>query len=225
MRLGSVRLPNKALLPLKGGAVIEHAMRALRRVPAAVHALLTDAASAAKLAPLAERENFQLFQGPAEDVLKRYCLAADFYAVSRVVRATGDNPLVSADLAEALLTLHARGQLDLSHFVGLPLGTGIEVVETEALEQAERQSRCAYEREHLTTYLYRHAGRFRIAHLPCPSACYLPGARVTLDTESDYRLISRIFEDLYRGEPLATEEVVGWCKANGDLCRTAAVPG
>jgi spore coat polysaccharide biosynthesis protein SpsF len=220
VRLGSERLPNKALLPLKGGVVIEHAMRALKRVPAAVHALLTDDASADRLARCAEREDFRLYKGPTEDVLKRYCLAAEFYEVTRVVRATGDNPLVSAALAEALLKQHARRKLQLSHFVGMPLGTGVEAVETEALLRADDQSRCAYEREHLTTYIYRNADHFRIAHLPCPSDCYLPAARVTLDTESDYRLISRIFDDLYQGEPVAVEAIVGWFKKNRDLCRS-----
>lgn len=192
-------------------------MRALRQVPAAVHALLTDEASFDRLAPLAEREKFRLFKGPAEDVLKRYCLAADLYEVTRVVRATGDNPLVSASLAKALLALHARQRLHLSHFVGMPLGTGVEAVEAEALHQAERQSRCAYEHEHLTTYIYRQSEHFRVAHLSCPRSCYLPTARVTLDTQSDYRLISRIFDDLYEGEPVTTEAVVSWFKQNRDL--------
>ena len=43
VRLGSRRLPRKALLPLGDSTVIRQAMRALRRVPAGVHALLTDA--------------------------------------------------------------------------------------------------------------------------------------------------------------------------------------
>ncbi len=191
-------------------------MRALRQVPAAVHALLTDGGSFDKLAPLAEREKFLLFKGPAEDVLKRYCLASDLYEVTRVVRATGDNPLVSASLTKALLALHARKRLHLSHFVGLPLGTGVEVVEAEVLHQAVRQSRSAYEHEHLTAYIYRQSEHFRVAHLPCPPGCYLPTARVTLDTQSDYRLLSRIFEDLYQGEPVTTEAVINWFKQNQD---------
>ncbi len=40
VRLGSTRLPGKALLPLPGGSVIQHVMRALAAVPADVHALL-----------------------------------------------------------------------------------------------------------------------------------------------------------------------------------------
>jgi len=198
-------------------------MRALRRVPAAVHALLTDEDSAAKLAPVAKRQDFLLFKGPGENVLRRYCLAAEFYAVSRVVRATGDNPLVSAALAASLLKQHAQKELDLSHFVGMPLGTGVEAVESAALRKAELESTCAYEHEHLTTYLYRHHEHFKVAHLPCPPACRLPAARVTLDTESDYHLISRIFDDLYRGEPLEAEDVVGWFRKNPDFCESAAV--
>jgi spore coat polysaccharide biosynthesis protein SpsF len=44
-RLGSTRLPRKALLPLAGVTVLQLAMRALARVEAGVHALLTEPAS------------------------------------------------------------------------------------------------------------------------------------------------------------------------------------
>jgi len=209
-RLGSRRLPGKALLPLQGGNVIQLAMRALKRLPADVHALLTDRESFETLAPFAREESFEVFPGPEEDVLERFCLAIEAFRARRVVRATGDNPLVSPRLAELLLRLHEAEGADLSHFAGIPLGTGVEAVEAEALIQARAASRDPYEHEHITTYLYRHPERFRVRHLPSPPECALPEARVTLDTEEDYRLIARLFQELYHGHPIETEEIVAW---------------
>ncbi len=99
VRLGSTRLPRKAMLSLPGGSVIQHVMRALAAVPADVRALLTDEQSLAVLRPVGEAEGWVVAPGPAEDVLARYCNACRELDVQRVIRATGDNPLTSASLA------------------------------------------------------------------------------------------------------------------------------
>jgi spore coat polysaccharide biosynthesis protein SpsF len=162
-------LPAKALLPLPGGCIIEHVMRSLRAVPADVRALLTDSKSEAALAPLAREEAFEVFVGPEEDVLGRYCMASRSYRTDRVIRATGDNPLTSPRLALGILEEHARARADLSHYLGIPWGSGIEVVAARALFEAERDAALSDEREHITTFLYRHPERFRILEAPGPT--------------------------------------------------------
>ena len=210
VRLGSTRLPQKATLALPGGTIIQHVMRAMARVPADVRALLTDAGSAKTLLPFAESEGFAVFIGPELDVLARYCMACRAYEVSRVVRATGDNPLTSAALAAEILELHTSAGADLSHFLGCPWGTGVEAVEAEALFSAEKDSSAPEEREHITTYLYRHPERFAIIEPMAPSRARLADARVTVDTPDDYERVKSIFEALYVGNPLETDEVITW---------------
>ena len=210
VRLRSHRLPRKALLPLQGETVLTHVLRALKPIPAEVYALLTEPGSVAALQPLAEAEGFSVFVGPEEDVLARYARAVEQYRVRRVVRATGDNPLVSARAAEALLAIHEQERYDLSHFLNNPLGTGVEVVEASALLEAHARARDPHEREHITTYLYRHARKFRVGEIPCPGAWAYPQARLTLDTEEDYALIRELFADLYARRPIEIEEVVEW---------------
>ena len=211
-RIGSRRLPRKALLPLDGLTVLEAAMRALARVQTDVHALLTDAASAPEFQGLAASSGFVLFEGPEEDVLGRFCLAARRFAVERIVRATGDNPLVSPAQAAELLSLHERDGFDLGHFLGPPLGTGVEVVTTAALGRADSHSSDPYEHEHITTYLYRNRDRFNVAEASAPPRWSYPRGMVTIDTEEDYGRVRRLFAELYRGEPIETEEVISWLK-------------
>jgi spore coat polysaccharide biosynthesis protein SpsF len=212
VRLGSTRLPAKALLPLSGGSIIQHVMRSLRDVPAEVRALLTDATSRAALVPLARQEGFDVFVGPEEDVLARYCMASRAYGTDRVIRATGDNPLTSGRLARGILAEHAKAKADLSHYLGIPWGSGIEVVTAQALFEAERDSEYPDEREHITTFLYRHPETFRILEAPAPSYAAFPEGRVTVDTPGDLREITRLFEDLYTGSPIEVEQVVRWLK-------------
>lgn len=210
VRLGSTRLPAKALLPVAGCTIIQHVMRAMARVPADVRALVTEAQSAAALASVAREEGFLLFVGPEDDVLARYCMAAREYGVDTMVRATGDNPLTSAELARSILEVHRENSADLSHYLGIPWGSGIEVIRSESLFVAEKEARDTTEREHATTFLYRNAHRFRIIEANAPRGCALPDARVTVDTPEDYEQVKQIFNDLYRGEPIETHQVVSW---------------
>jgi spore coat polysaccharide biosynthesis protein SpsF len=64
----------------------------------------------------------------------------------------------------------------------------------------------------VTPYLYRHPERFRVGEPPCPARWHLPEARVTLDTAEDYERLRALFAELYRGEPLETEELVAWLR-------------
>jgi len=210
VRLGSTRLPGKALLPLPGGTVIQHVMRALAGVPADVRALVTEKGSAQSLEPFAREEGFLVFIGPEDDVLGRYCMASREYAVDEVIRATGDNPLTSSDLARSILALHRKEGADLSHYLGIPWGSGIEVIRSASLFAAEGEAADPLEREHITTYLYRHRERFRILEPDAPSGFKLPEARVTIDTDEDYGLVRRIFEDLYAGGPIEIAELARW---------------
>ncbi len=211
-RLGSTRLPQKVLLPLKGGNVLQHALRSLRKIKADVYALLTDHNSGGVLEQYAAEEGFSLFVGPENDVLHRFTSAVRFFKVERVIRATGDNPLVSWRLASEILELHEKKRADLSHFINIPLGTGVEVVEASALLAAENESADPYEHEHITIFLYRNPERFTILEIEGPAGCILPDQRVTLDTDSDYQLIRNIYSDLYINEPISTFDIVAWFK-------------
>jgi spore coat polysaccharide biosynthesis protein SpsF len=192
-------------------------MRALRGVPAEVYALLTDAKSLDVLRGLAEPEGFVADAGPDEDVLARYCEACRVRDVQRVIRATGDNPVTSARLARDIMALHERAHADLSHYLGCPWGSGVEVVEAEALFAAEREASQADEREHITTFLYRHRERFALLEPQAPTDAFLPEARVTVDTLQDYQRTIRLFEELYHGAPIEIEALVEWSRKNPEV--------
>jgi len=96
VRLDSTRYPRKALADLGGRTVLQRCLDALEGVPAQVHAVVTEPGSLEELSPLVRTAGWQVFSGSRTDVLDRYVQAARFFGCSTVVRATGDNPLVSA---------------------------------------------------------------------------------------------------------------------------------
>jgi len=213
VRLGSTRLARKALLPLGGATMTDQVLARLSLVPGAVHVLATDEASAADLEPIAARHSFDLVVGPAEDVL------------DRVIRATGDNPLVNHELARALIEWSAgeaaAGLMvpDYAAYAGLPLGMGVEFVSARALLRAEAEAGAKDEREHVCPYLYRHPELFQITRPEPPAGWALPSGRVTVDTAEDYEAMLRLYGALYAGSPIASAAVMDFLRA------AAARPG
>ncbi|MDR1095618.1 MAG: NTP transferase domain-containing protein, partial [Spirochaetaceae bacterium] len=137
-RLGSSRLPGKALLPLGGLPLVYRVLEALKTVKADAYALACPPECAAAFSESAEQNGFCVVTGPEDDVLARYCNAVRALGIDRVVRATADNPFVFADAANALL---AEGfDADYAAYSGLPYGAGVESVAAEALLRAEREA-------------------------------------------------------------------------------------
>ncbi len=219
-RVGSTRLPAKALLPLGDSTLVGQAMRRLNLVPAELRVLATDEASAASLGPEAEREGFELLVGPAEDVLARYCLAIRRYGIDTLLRATGDNPLVSHELAARLLEHRAgrppAARADYSSYLGMPVGMGVEVVAATALLRAEAEARQASQREHVCPYLYEHPELFSIDRPEVSPEYFLPGARVTVDTAADYEQVREAYAALYEGEVIPSIAVMAWLRSRSE---------
>jgi spore coat polysaccharide biosynthesis protein SpsF len=211
-RLGSTRLPRKALLPLAGDTVVGHAMSNLRKIHASEFWLLTDQDSYAELQPIAEKHCFQCLSGPTNDVLKRYAVAAEKLGPDLIVRATGDNPLVSPELANLLLEDSRACASAYSGYLGPPIGVGVELVSTQALLQAHMSATSHYEREHVTPYLYTHRDLFQVYLPHAPAQYCLPEARVTLDTLEDYRHLEQLFAQLPRNEENKTLQLLEYLR-------------
>jgi spore coat polysaccharide biosynthesis protein SpsF len=214
-RMGSTRLPGKALLPLGGSTLLDQALSRLALVPADLRVLATDHASALALAPAAECRGFELLVGESEDVLARYCRAVRRFGIDLVLRATGDNPLVSHELASLLLERRAAKPSDYAAFLGMPLGMGVELVAAEALLRAEAEARELPEREHVCPYLYGHPELFRIDRSEAPPEYLLPGASVTVDKGEDYEAVLRLYGALFDGSPIPSAAVLRYLRGRG----------
>lgn len=214
VRLGSTRLPQKALFDLAGLRVIEHAMLALEAVPARHRVLLTTDNSESKLLPIARNAGWDLFTGPEDDVLARFVLASRHYQSSLILRATGDNPLVSATIAKTSLSLAAISGADYTGLTRIPVGAGVEVLKVQALEDAHREAADAFEREHVAPFIYRRPQRYKI-RTPAARAEYQDSTRITLDTQEDYTFLKKIFGELYKRRPIDLDILIPYLKREG----------
>lgn len=206
VRVGSTRLPGKALMKIGELTITEWAMLALKEIGAPLNILLTDEASEEVLKPLADKQGFEIFVGPAQDVLLRYCLCIKKYGIKTVVRATGDNPFVGGLLANLLLEEFFQGDFDYAGYLGIPSGTGVEAVKAEALLKAESLTSDSYDREHVCPYLYNNKTQFGIFQKTAPKAYCLPSSRITVDTKADLDFARTIYAET--GLPARTDVLV-----------------
>jgi spore coat polysaccharide biosynthesis protein SpsF len=175
-------------------------MEALNHVPAHLHILACPHDSTGAFAPLAKEAGFELCAGPKEDVLERYCVAIRAYNIDRVLRATGDNPFVFVDAAMAINAEGLALAADYAGYAGLPHGAGVEALKADALLQARDEASSPYEREHVCPYIYGHAEKFLLHRPLAPLRWQSPLARLTVDTEEDYRRAQILYAALDAAE-------------------------
>lgn len=193
-RMGSRRLPGKALALIGQRSVLGHAIARLQRAEAAPVVVATTVEPADDaIAAEAARCGAQVFRGPRDHVLERFVLLAREAGARRIVRATADNPAVDGHAASRVLGAMAHREADYAVEYGLPYGSAVEGVTTAALEQALAYSRDAYDHEHVTPFIVRNADRFRVMKLPAPSPLRRPDLRFTVDTREDLLYMRQVF--------------------------------
>ncbi len=212
VRLDSTRLPEKALMKIEDLTVIEHAMRSLKQLDADEFVIVTTEDSYNRLKPLTIKHGFKIFTGSKNDVLKRYVDAIKYFNLDQIIRATGDNPLVSFELANKLIRHHNKNGFDYSGYLNNPVGTGVEIVNSNVLLEADINTHLSYNREHVTPYIYNNKNLYKVFQGDSPKEFLLRDSFVTIDTKEDYNRIVNLFHELYHGEIIPIERVVKWLK-------------
>jgi spore coat polysaccharide biosynthesis protein SpsF len=200
-RLDSSRLPGKALLPLGGEPLLLRVMEALKRISAPLHILACPEDSFDSFNPLAESAGFEIFAGSKEDVLSRFCSAIRHFQLGecRIIRATGDNPFVFCDAAEAICREADAVNADYAGYSGLPYGAGVEAVAASALLQSGKDAVLPHQREHVCPYIYENGAVFSLHRPLAPLKWQAPAMRITVDTAADYERAKLLYAELSCG--------------------------
>lgn len=189
-RMGSTRLPGKALKPIAGKVLLDHVLGrlALLRIPVQVVVATSDLQQDDVIAHHCEAAGVSVFRGSEMDVLDRYYECAGKYGFDHVVRLTADNPFTDMEELQHLIELHLEQGNDYTHSFGmLPLGVGAEIFTFPALEQSAQEGHAPNHREHVNEYIQEHPEQFCIGVLEVVATKRRADLRLTVDTEEDYR--------------------------------------
>jgi len=194
-RMGSTRLPGKVLMSLGGRTVLDHVLVRCKAVAADAVCLATSTlARDDAVAREATRLGVHVFRGDEHDVLSRYHGAARELGASEVLRVTADCPLIDPEVCAQVIARRRNAGTDYAcNFSppSFPHGLDCEAFTMETLERAQRESKTAYQREHVSVWMIESPDitKANLANPGADASCH----RWTLDTPEDYRFLSQAF--------------------------------
>lgn len=198
-RVGSTRLPRKALADIAGRPMVAHVVERANAIPGIAGVVLATTVSPADdaLEAFARNAGLDCVRGSEDDVLDRFLVAARKTKAEAVVRITGDCPLLDPMVSGQVLAkyLALRPGVDYVsnvHPPTYPDGLDTEVVSVGALEAAARETRLSSDREHVTPYIWSRPERFRLTNVAHEKD--LSEHRWTVDTEADLKFVRELFE-------------------------------
>jgi spore coat polysaccharide biosynthesis protein SpsF len=219
-RMGSTRLPGKVLKDIEGETALARVVSRLRRASLIDEVLVATADRPADDAIVAEsrRCGVAVSRGDENDVLDRYFRAAQLSKAEAVVRITSDCPLIDPGITDKTIRAfldegpdYASNALQRTY----PRGLDTEVISTRALERAWRAASKAYEREHVTPYIYEHPDQFKI--LPVTGDADYSQHRWTLDTPEDLKFIRAVYAQMKGHDNFLWKDVLDLLERNPEL--------
>ncbi len=199
-RTNSNRLPGKVLLNILGKPVLEHVIERAGKAKNAGGVIVATTTNDEDLpiAAIAERLGVDVYRGSEDDVLDRFYQAAKHFSLQHIVRITADCPLIDpAVIDEGIDGYFSSGANYCSNVLErtFPDGEDVEVFSFNALETAWKEAKLSSEREHVTTYIRKHAEKFKLSNFSYKTNAAVK--RWTLDEEKDFVFIKSVYEKLY----------------------------
>lgn len=202
-RMGSTRLPGKAMARVGGEPIVACCLRRLAaRSGLPVVLATTVRPDDNVLCEIARSLDVPFVRGHEDDVLARFVLVASHFRFTHIVRATADNPIVDLDAPRRTLDLLCRSGAGYVRESDLPVGAAVEAFTVKALRQANESTLDPYDREHVTPFL-RRGVRAAALVSPAPAALRRKDLRFTVDNYDDLSFVRDLFESIGTRAPLA----------------------
>jgi len=204
VRVGSTRLPKKALKEVLGKTLIELIAERLSFCKELDDIVISTADTKENevIESLAKKIRVPCYRGSETDLTRRLYETAKKFFADAIVRITGDCPLVDPAIVDRLIKAYKSDtSADLVTNVfppSFPDGMDVEVLSVKTLERLDKEIADPLYREWLTTTIMEQPQSFKIINILHEEN--LAHLRLTVDYKEDLELIRNIFERLYEEE-------------------------
>ncbi len=221
-RCGSTRFPNKVFALIDGKPLLWHVVNRLKYATKIDDIIVATTVSEKddKIEEWCKENNVHCFRGSEENVLNRYYSASQAFPSDYVVRITADDPFKEPKVIDAVITKlieegydHVTNNLPPS----FPEGLDCEAFKKSALDRSEKEAETAFEREHVTQYIYHHPEIFKIGNVSNPeNISYL---RWTVDKDVDFEMVKAVYAHRNPANKgiLLMDEILEILKANPEI--------
>jgi spore coat polysaccharide biosynthesis protein SpsF len=221
-RCGSTRFPNKVFALIDGKPLLWHVVNRLKYATKIDDIIVATTVSEKddKIEEWCKENNVHCFRGSEENVLNRYYSASEAFPSDYVVRITADDPFKEPKVIDAVITKlieegydHVTNNLPPS----FPEGLDCEAFKKSALDRSEKEAETAFEREHVTQYIYHHPEIFKIGNVS--NGENLSYLRWTVDKDVDFEMVKAVYAHRNPENKgiLLMDEILDILKANPEI--------
>lgn len=199
VRMGSTRLPGKAMKEIVGKPMLWHIVNRLK------HAKLVDEVVIATsnkegnepIVKFAADNGIECYAGSEDDILDRFYQAVKKHNPDAILRVTADCPLIDPAVVDKVIWYYQRGFDAVSNTMPrtYPDGLDTEVISYRVWERAWRELKSPW-REWVPTYFFEHPEKYRLGNVAYNED--LSYMRWTVDYQEDLDFVTKIYEKLYR---------------------------
>lgn len=208
-RMGSSRLPGKVLMNLNNETLLDSLFEQLKfskSLNRKIIATTTNQEDAA-IVDFARSNDIEIFRGSSDNVLDRYYQCAKALSLKHIVRITADNPLIDPVILDSVVDVYKSKIYDyVNNFTKrtFPYGTEVEVFSFETLEKTWKEAKTAYDREHVTPYIYNNLTLF--LQTCVESTHNYSNFRWTVDTIADLEYVQTISKT--KKHPILMDDII-----------------
>lgn len=227
-RVGSTRLPNKMILPFyKDKTVLDILIDNLQRNFSDIPIVLATSKNSENdiIEAKYKNSNCLVFRGSENNVLDRFCEAANSYSITHIIRVCADNPFLDMNELRTLMQYiennpekeYISFEVNNKPSIKTHYGFWVEFVSLKALTKVKAFTEDSLYLEHVTNFIYQHRDLFDIQYiLPNPKIYNHENVRMTLDTLEDFKLLSSIYEILFLkyGKDLFIDQIMDFLGNN-----------
>ncbi len=202
VRLGSTRLPGKALREIAGKPLLWYLCErvSLAKNIDKIVIATSDNSSNVPIVEFAKRHGIDCFAGSEQDLIDRLYKTAIKFGAEAIVRITGDCPLADWELIDRMVGFYRENPCAYDFITNtrppsFPDGLDLEVIPVTSLQKAWNEIRDPFWREWFTSFISEHPEIFRIVNIA--NSEDLSHLRWTVDYEEDFQFVNEIFTRLY----------------------------
>lgn len=225
-RTGSTRLPGKVLKEIVGRPMLWHVINRVKTAKLVDKLLLatTTREEDKPVIEIAKGFGIESYAGSEEDVLDRFYQAARKCGADVIVRITADDPFKDPVIIDKMVEIFLKNSNKTDYVSNTikptyPEGIDVEVFSFKALEKAWRESSYKFDREHVTTYIWRNPREFRLMNVENEKGD-LSHLRWTVDTQRDLDFAREIYKKLYGEEKVfSMDEIVSLLESDPKISK------
>ena len=196
-RMGSKRLPGKALIKIKNITVIEILLNRLSKTKHVDNIVVATSKQKENdtLSLIVKKKGFNVYRGSESNVLLRFVNIIKKYKPKIIIRITADCPFTDPKLVDRYIKIFKLKKVDyLSNTIQPTYADGfdIEVINPNSILKSYKLDHSKLNQEHVTHFI-KNSHKFSKVNIK--SKKDYSKFRVTLDTSNDLKIIKKILKE------------------------------